>query len=221
MTDHPTRSDPTYPIEIAVDMEHSGLRGVVIGVFVVMVIVSYILLSALISAASINLAAILGALVIAAGVAYVVEQQLKARWKSGKTLRLTENSVELVLPNDNTITIPADADNVQRHRWRFEITRRTHIPKGWYVVAAALEQRDVYIAAYTFMSPEDYEAFDPENDFTRLKKSSDKGDADSMRLAGEQRRLHRAETVRWHEGVEVRQDDFKTYVAQLERLFAD
>lgn len=207
-------------IEIPVDLEHSGLRGIVIAVFILMVIVSYIGLNFLITASSINLAAILGALVIGAGGAYVVEQQLKARWKSGKLLRLTGGSATLVLPNDYKITMTPD-DAVQVHRWRFQITRRTHIPKGWYMVAIALEQGDIYIAAYTFMSPQDYEMFDPDNRFTELKKMTTQGEEDSIRLAGEQRRLRRAESVRWHEGVEIKAADFRVYIEQLERLFPD
>ncbi|MEM6529263.1 MAG: hypothetical protein AAF653_13275, partial [Chloroflexota bacterium] len=105
-------------------------------------------------------------------------------------------------------------------KWRFRISKRTRVPKGWYMVAVALEKDEEYIAVYTLMSPEVYKQFDPDTAFTMLEKPDKKATGDSLRLAGEQRRLHKMESVRWHEGVEMTNEHFMAYVQQVNRVFA-
>ncbi|MEO1440497.1 MAG: hypothetical protein AAFV33_08830, partial [Chloroflexota bacterium] len=104
-------------------------------------------------------------------------------------------------------------------KWRFKINKRTRVPKGWYVVATVLEKDDEYIAVYTLMSPEAYKQFDPDTVFSMLQKPDKKVGSDSLRLAGEQRRLHKMESVRWHEGVEMTNEHFMAYVQQVDRVF--
>ncbi len=211
---YPPHSEKTV---IPVDVEHGGLRLVIALIFIGAGIALYLLISALIPAGSLNLIAILGALLGAAGVAYLVESQLKRRWRSGKSVEISDEAVVLHQPkNNDTVTIDPQVSLTMR--WRFRIERRSRVPKGWYMVAAALEQDDQHITVYTLMSPQAYREFDPDERFTALEKAKDKGDAESLRLAGEQRRLHRAESLRWHEGVEMTHDDFVQYVGYLEKF---
>lgn len=207
--------DVTETTVIPVDVEHNGLRLVVALVFVVAGIALYVVMAALIPAEVLNLLAILGALLGAAGIAYLTETQLKRRWQSGKSIKISRHVVALHQPRQaDAITL--NPDQALTLRWRFRIERRSRVPKGWYMVAAALEQDDKHITVYTLMSPQGYAAFDPDGRFTALEKTKESGDAGSLRLAGEQRRLHRAESLRWHEGVEMTNDDFIAYTGYLE-----
>lgn len=207
--------------EIPVDREHGGLRAVIFLLFIGLAVILFLAINALVPARVINLIALLGALIGAAAITYVVEQQLKLRWKSGKSIKIDLNGVTLFSARDGDIQIPLQRD-VQLLRWRFKIARRARVPKGWYMVATALQHNDDSLAVYTLMSPDAYEVFDPAGRFTKLEKPDKKQTGgDSLRLAGEQRRLHRAESIRWHEGAEMTNEDFMLYVEQVERLFAN
>ncbi len=106
--------------------------------------------------------------------------------------------------------------------WQFEITKRARIPKGWHMIACALEQDGVYLPAYTFVSPEDFESMERTGRFTKLlskKELKSQGMGQDMRLAGEQRRLHKAEAQRWMYGAEMTQADFSAYLDYLQNQF--
>jgi hypothetical protein len=202
-----------------VDAEHTGLRLVVFVAFLILSATMFLALSLLIPAEGINLLALLGALIIASGLTYAIEQGLKARWRSGTTVQITDRDVRLTRQNNNRLSIPI-APEVQLLRWRFRVNRRARVPKGWWVVATAITHDDQnYISVYALMSPEGYEQFDPDQNFTQLEKAAEGERAHDLRLAGEQRRLHKTESMRWHEGVEMTNEHFVAYVEHLERLF--
>jgi len=109
-------------------------------------------------------------------------------------------------------------------QWRFTVKRRGRAEKGWYVVAIALEQDDVYLPVYTLVSPEQYEAMDKADQFIELTlrredfiKKSAKGD--DIRLSGTQRQLYVAETARGLDGAEMLPDDFNTFLRYLHNNF--
>ena len=111
--------------------------------------------------------------------------------------------------------------------WRFTIKRRSRVPKGWYMVACALQQVDqeeTYLAVYTFMSPDAFDALKTGH-FTMLvsQKESEKSEStrhgQDLRLMGEQRRLHAAESARWMNGAEMTNDDFINFIRQLQEQF--
>jgi hypothetical protein len=205
-------------IQIPVDIEHDGLRLIVLMTFLVLSIISFLIISTVIPAQSFNLIALIGGAAVAAGLTYLIEQQLKQRWKSGRNIVIENNTIRLQRKSEADTTM-INKDEPFVLRWRFKITKRTRVPKGWLMVAAALEKEDEYIAVYTLMPPDVYAEFDPNGTFTLLQKTQNNNKSDSLRLAGEQRRLHRVESVRWHEGVEMTNENFMTYVEQIERVF--
>jgi len=207
-------------LQIAVDPEHGNLRFVVTITFIVIVSVSFIVLNVIIPATSINLLAIIGSLVIGAAGAYFIEQQLKQRWPSGKVVELSSDSVTLLNKDKEYIRIPQSPD-AHKLYWSFEISRRTRVPKGWLMVALALEYEDTYLCAYSLMSPDTFRQMPNHEHFTRLAKPTKQGESKDLRLAGEQKRLQRAESYRWHDGAEMTPEDFVIYVEKLEGLFAN
>ncbi len=203
-------------VEFPVDAEHTGLRSTIAAVFIILTIGLFLLIDRFVPAVGINLLALLGALAGAAGITYVVERQLKARWKSGRVVRIAGRTVNLIDTKGRETPLPLDAA-AQLLRWRFRVTKRARVPKGWYVVATALQHGDDdFVTVYTLMSPDDYDAWDTDQTFTLLEKPDDA--SKDLRLAGEQRRLHRAESMRWHEGVEMNNTHFMSYVDHVERL---
>lgn len=204
-----------YPV----DAEHGQLRLVVAGVFIGVAIISFFVLLAVIPANTLNLLAVLGALVIAAVFTSVVERQLKARWPSGREIGLRDDKLVLAKRGNTIDTIAIDGE-AQLLQWCFEINKRARVPRGWWMVAAAVRNMatDHIIAVYTLMPPEDYRELNDNQRYIPLKKPSDTDDG-NMRLAGQQRRLHAAEQVRWNDGAEMKPEDFRALMGSLEARF--
>jgi hypothetical protein len=88
------------------------------------------------------------------------------------------------------------------------------------MVACALEQDETYMPVYTFLSPEQFDSLGAPGQFVMLqsKKERQRQGAD-MRLAGEQRRLHTAESARWMSGAEMTHEDFMSFIRHLQERF--
>lgn len=210
-------------LEFAVDPEHSALRFSVVGLFVLVWIITYFVTNLVLPTEGLNLIAVIASFIITAVLMQQVERILKARWPSGRKLIATTEHIRLQNAGDIQQEIMPD-QQVNVMLWRFKINKRSRIPKGWYVIACALEQEDIYLPFYTFVSPEDMEQFNSSGSFKQLinKKQMDhettSGQMD-MRLAGEQRRLHTAETARWMHGAEMRSEDFQQLLGYLQTQF--
>jgi len=210
-------------LEFAVDPEHSALRLSVVGLFALFWIITYFVISVIIPTEGLNLIAIFISFIITAVVMQQVERILKERWPSGRTLVATPEHIRLQKADEVQQEIDTD-QQVNVLLWRFKINKRSRIPKGWYMIACALEQEDIYLPFYTFVSPEDLEQLNSGGSFKQLitKKQMDKDTASGqmdMRLAGEQRRLHTAETARWMHGAEMQNEDFQQMLAYLQEQF--
>ena len=211
-------SQPT-PITYTVDREHDGLRLAIAGIFAISAVIGFVILAVVIPGGSVNLLALIGGVLLAAIFTNIVERQLKQRWPSGREIQLTDDAVTLLRHGNTQQQIEIDGE-AQLLYWHFTISRRTRVPKGWRMVAVAVHNMadDLYISIYTLMSPEAFDALDPNERFVALKKTKDIDDK-QMRLAGEQRRLHHAESVRWHDGAELPPTDFEAFLSQLEQRF--
>lgn len=216
-------NNQALPRTIPVDAEHSGLRVAVVIVFLLAALAGYIALNVIISSEGINLIAILGSFLIAYGITALVERILKKRWPSGREVQIDENGVRMVRKGAVQQEIRANAPAATL-MWHFQTKRRSRVPKGWHVLACALEQDERYLSVYTFMSPNQFKDFEHAARFTRLQarsKTNDRkgGGCDDLLLAGEQRRLLQAENERWQTGAEMTIDDFQAYLDALALVF--
>lgn len=205
-------------LRVPVDPEHGLLRLIVMLTFIISGIGSYLLLNIVLGQIPfINLIAIGLAIAIAMLTTRAVESGMKRRWPSGRYFEIAGD--KLRLGSGSRVSREIDgSQHVNVMAWRFTITKRTRVPKGWYVVALAMMQDDLYLPLYTFISPEDFEAMPLSEHFTVLTptKSKEQGD---LRLAGQQRRLRTAEYARWNEGAELTKLDFDQVVATLREKF--
>jgi hypothetical protein len=217
----------TDSIVIPVDSEHGGIRFAVVIIFLVGWVLGYLVISAVVSSAGLNIIALIGGFFIAYGLTALIERYLKQRWPSGRAIHIDDASVQTVLRGTPQQTITIDGHEVDLLRWRFQTRRRSRVPKGWYVLACALEHEDTYLSAYTFMSPDQLGNFAAADHFTELIRReepkpgsrSGAGRGGDMLLAGAQRRLHQAEQQRWLDGAEMTASDFETYVTTIEQQF--
>jgi hypothetical protein len=209
------------PFVFQVDREHPRLKLALVFVLVVSWMIAFAILNTLIPSAGLNLVAGLAATALAALMMRVIEPVLKARWPSGRVVQVDDSGVRIVLREQIQRQAKAN-EGTSGLLWFFKIPRRSRMPKGWYVVACALEQNDDYLAVYTFASPAQVESLQKIGHFTELHSSKDQktGKNDSLRVAGEQRRLRLAEEHRWHDGAEMLYPDFEQYLTRLSEQFS-
>ncbi|MCA0453354.1 MAG: hypothetical protein LCI00_05210 [Chloroflexi bacterium] len=211
----------TEKLHLQVDREHNALRLATVLLFIFVGVLTFFITNALITSEGLNLLAAIIAFAVAAIVTRVSEPTLKRMWPSKRFLELDSEGARLM--NETTVqsAILAEA-TANTYYWCFKIPRRGRMPKGWYVIACALQQDDTFIATYAFASPENMERLKELKEFVELKgedKKAKTAKADSLRLAGEQRRLRVAEEHRWHDGAELTVPDFEALIKRLNGLY--
>lgn len=209
-------TDHDSALVFPVDPEHAGLRITVVIIFFVTAFVIYALTSVIMPVQGINIIGVAAAVIGASLLTQVIDRLFKERWPSGRQLKINGAQIQLVLKDRIQRQIDGD-QHVNVLLWRFEVNKRTRIPKGWFMVAIALMQDDVYLPVYTFVSPEDYEKLPYNKQYVKL--SGRKEETQDLRLAGQQRRLHIAEDARWMDGAEMTQADYERYIASLREQF--
>jgi hypothetical protein len=215
--------DRNMPLTFPVDKEHGALRFSVVVIFLVCWFITYLIFNALIPNEGLNLIAIIISFALTALATQQIEQGLKRRWPSGRTVQIDHSNIQLADKNGTQQQIDPNKQ-VNVLMWRFTIKRRSRVPKGWLMVACALEQEEAYLPVYTFMSSEQFDLLKAANHFTVLvsqkESANKKGTAQTdLRLAGEQRRLHTAENARWMTGAEMTTEDFQSYIRRLQEYF--
>lgn len=207
-------------LAIHVDREHGGLRLSMILIFIGLWLLTFSIANSLIPSAGLNIIAGLLAFAAAGVGGRLLEPLIKARWPSGRVVQVDADGVHLTYRGSTQEHIHSN-ETVSALLWRFRIERRSRVPKGWYVVACALEQDDRFLAVYTFASPDNMAALSKLAKFSDLLSDKAARDArqDSLRVAGEQRRLRLAEQHRWNDGAEMTYDEFTRYIERLNAQF--
>lgn len=214
----------TTTIAFPVDSEHGALRSAIFGLFFVIWVIGYLVVSALIPAEGLNIiAGIAGFGLAALLVSLVIEPYLRKRWPSGRTLQMDDQTIQLVKGEKTQKTIHTQ-EPMSILLWNFKIKqKRNRVPSGWFVMACALEQDDNYLPVYTLASPEQAETLNAIARFVTLisdkENKAKNARQDTLRVAGEQRRLRLAETFRWTEGAELSCSDFEQFLTRLNNQF--
>ncbi|MBI1277995.1 MAG: hypothetical protein GC179_07700 [Anaerolineaceae bacterium] len=209
-------------LQLQVDPEHNALRLATVGLFAAIMIIAFFLSNAIIPSDGFNILAGLIAFGLAAIITRLADPILKRWWPSKRRLLLDAEGARLTLNGQIQANINADG-TANVHYWKFKIPRRGRMPRGWFVVACAIQQDDIYLPVYAFASPAQTDALGKIKQFTELHSEKSKASAakaESLRLAGEQRRLRLAEEQRWHDGGELTVDDFETFITRLNELYA-
>ena len=208
-------------LSIPVDREHGWLRFAIVIVFIVLWIIGFSISNAIIPSAGFDIiAGIIGLLVAALG-GRLIEPMLKARWPSGRAVTIDQQGIRLTTHGHIQVDVrPNEPASILF--WRFKVKRRGRVQKGWYVIACAIEQDDNFLPIYTFASPEQTDAMNTNGRFVELlgEKALKNVKKDSLRVAGEQRRLHLAEAHRWNDGAEMILRRLRAaYLERLNRQF--
>ena len=200
-------------LEFEVDREHSGVRILGCLTFFFGSVICYLILNSLVPSG--GLIVIGAALAIAVALTYAADHLSKVYWPSNRAIQFVDDVIRLM--KGATVQGEIDArENVNLLMWHFEAKRHPRVPKGWYVVASALEQDGEYIVSYSIVSPQDFEALP----LSRLsvkyqRKKEKKGETRDLREAGSHRRIAMAEFHRGEFGAEMTHEDYQAYLDYL------
>jgi hypothetical protein len=213
----PTSANVESHYVFYIDVEHQGIRLALPALTVVGFFAGYALFSWLLSILNSDLSAgcvpATGGIIVGLLLAAVGERVLKNVWHSGRSLTLDEGGLELLDKRRgkqaNSRIMWAQRINVLT--WRFSVRRGSaRIPKGWIMLALQLLQDDTQITLYTFMPEKSAKTIAGFEAFQLLAPRAQLESNDlSLRQKIEQRRLHKAEDIRWEDGAELRRQDFE------------
>ena len=203
-------------LEIPVDTEHSGVRILSCLTFIIGLIASFALVSAIIPSG--GLISIGIAVALAVALTYLADHLGKVYWPSNRAIQFLDDMILLVKGEQVQGEIDASQD-VNLLQWHFEAKRHPRVPKGWYVVANALEQDGEFIVSYSIASPSDFESLPLSRLSQRFQRKKRKKGQDeeprSLREAGSQRRIGQAEFHRGELGAELSLEDYRAYLDYL------
>ena len=203
----------------AVDSEHSGVRLLGCRTFLIGAVGSYALLASIIVNG--GLITVGAALAIAVALTYLADHLAKRYWPSNRAIQFAGDMIKLVQGGQVQGEIDAGA-MTNLLVWHFEARRHPRVPKGWYVVANALEQDGEMIVSYSIASPADFETLPLSRLSVKyLRKKPKKGERENLKEAGAQRRIASAEFHRGELGAEMSLDDYHAYLDYLADTYTD
>jgi hypothetical protein len=210
-----TLNDPNSApsIEFAVDPDHAGVRTVGCFTFAFGTIGSFLILNSLITNGGLLVAG--ASIAIAVALTYIADNVTKHYWPSNRFVQVIDDVIQLA-QNDIAETQLNTSETINFLSWHFEASRHPRVPRGWFVVANALEQDGEYIITYTIASPQDLESLPLSRLSTKYERKKNKKDeARDLRKAGNIRRIEQAEAFRGNVGAEMNLEEYREYLDYL------
>lgn len=210
-------AERTFPL----DVEHGGIRLALplialLSFFALLWLLSNVLRGEESLCLNVMLSGVgaLGAMALSDGV-------LKRVWKSGRSLsingkKLTVRDVRSKHASEVTFDL---AQRVNVLAWRFTVKRGSpRAPRGSVLLALQLLQNEESVALYTLLSAKEADEALFAEFIQLMPRSAVIQEKLPLRELAQQRRLLQAEEQRWHEGAEMRRQDF---ILLLEALRAN
>lgn len=234
------------------DPEHGGIRLAVILTIVFGLLGSYLLIRILLGLFAqdsilLDFATVIscvGAIPIALGCAWVVEEYLKKTWSSGLEIELSDEGLRFEGGNkedDSEDThYVAFNQRVNLTHWYFSLKgypkagRERRVPDNWVCLASQIQQNGTRIITYTYLPPEKANRWVEDPDFVepfhkislaqaykdsgvRRWSAPNRPQVSSEMLAGPDGRYWIAERRRWEEGLELTGENFETLMEEIEQ----
>ena len=201
------------------DRFHSGVRVTALVLWLLSIAVVYAVLAGLIGLflGTVNgvgvVIVLIAAIILAQPLAWLAEQQLFARWPSGRSISLEPG---VLIWHDHGESVRMElGPRLNFWRWRFAVKRRRggRVPTGHHCFSIRLVQGDSVISSYTFLAPATAEALAARFPFYELRRSNT--DASKLPLGGRDAMYLAAEHARWDTGAELEVADFEALLAHL------
>jgi hypothetical protein len=237
------------------DPDHGGVRGAVLVTIGAGLLISFFFLRWLFNRLTegtqlqdfTTLFSCVGAIVLALGIAYLIENSLKRVWHSGFVLTLDDDALHFdaaATEDFDAIAITMDwSKRVNLTRWYFQLAnypragRERMVSAKWICLACQMQQDDSRLIVYAYYPPEeaavltdDRKLSEPfhELSLARLYREAGASRWSAMTrpslppdlLAGENGRYWLAERRRWEEGLELSKEDFKALMKYVEARVA-
>jgi len=213
--------------QITIDAEHAAVRWLVLVLTAGLVVLVHLVGTAVVhrlagDTSSLCIVVPLDVIALVAG-GLTIESVLKRSIPSRRSATLSEQA--LIVRDERRrpprITRIAWDKTVNVKAWRFIISRRARVQKGWYCMAVHLLQDDDEVVFYTFMPPHESEAVLHYQRFVRLRPRQEIRSSTDLNTVAEQRRLLKLEDARWNDGAELSREDFKKLLETLRQHVPD
>lgn len=206
------------------DVEHSGIRLALPLIAIASFIGLLWLLSNVLRGEENSCLNILMASAGALGVMALADGVLKRVWKSGRTLSVNEHKITVRDARSKRAS-EVTFDLTQRVNvlaWRFTVKRGSpSAPRGSVLLAMQLLQNEESVALYTLISAKESDEAKFAEFIPLMPRSSVIQEKLPLRELAQQRRLLQAEEQRWHEGAEMRRQDFIVLLETLKASHAE
>ncbi len=228
----------TSPIVLKADIEHSGVRILILASFLIGFMVVFLVLSAifrsftgsLVSEFYFALSCIV-AIPLAIGAAGLSEYLAKRRWPSGRSVELNDEGILATISKDATYRFHWDG-HISAVKWYFWLKgyrrggRERRVPSGWLCVAYQMQQDENRFIVFSYMSEKLASNILDDNRFLELKPADyyrssvikkifsppSRPDIPTKVLAGKQGHYWLAERRRWTDGMELEVEDFQVFL---------
>ncbi len=242
---------PSTDIILNANPEHGGIRIAVVLTIVAGLIGGFLLVRVLLGwfaqdTIFLEFATVIsctGAIPIALGIAWVVEEYLKKTWPSGLEIELGEDTLrfngERTEDDERDVRTFELDQRVILTNWYFRLKgysragRERRVSDKWYCLANQIQQDGQRLITYSYMPPGKAETWIENQDLVEqfheislaqlYKESGSRrwsgpnrpGEVPSEMLAGPDGRYWIAERRRWEEGVELAEEDFAALMTYL------
>jgi hypothetical protein len=224
MTDNPLAPGTALASDerqIVIDAEHAAVRWLVLLLTGGLVVLVHLVGTALVRRMAVGVSSecIVLPLDVVALVAggLTIESVLKRLIPSRRSATLSDQA--LVVRDERHhpphITRIAWDKMVNVKAWRFTVSRRARVQKGWYCMAVYLLQDDEEVVFYAFLPPHEAETILHDHQFARLRPRQEIKSSTDLNTVAEQRRLLKLEDARWNDGAEISKEDFKALLESL------
>jgi hypothetical protein len=242
---------PSTDIILNANPEHGGIRIAVVLTIVAGLIGGFLLVRVLLrwfaqDTIFLEFATVIsctGAIPIALGIAWFVEEYLKKTWPSGLEIELGEDTLrfngERTEDDERDVRTFELDQRVILTNWYFKLKgysragRERRVSDKWFCLANQIQQDGQRLITYSYMPPGEAETWIENQDLVEqfheislaqlYKESGSRrwsgpnrpGEAPSEMLAGPDGRYWIAERRRWEEGVELAEEDFAALMTYL------
>jgi hypothetical protein len=229
-------------VELHADQEHSGIRFAVVVLLVAAFVLAFAILSTVLNGLP---AGVIGgfafpvscaiALIFALALAGVVEQLLKRRWHSGRSVILGGPGIEVIIADEKSLTLEWEK-RLAATKWYFTLKgyprggRERRVPSSWLCLACQLQQDEHRLVVFGYLPPDkadqllengEFHLIQPADlydrgPFRRRLSSPDRPKLPTSILTGKDGQYWLAERRRWSDGLELTAADFAAFVETVD-----
>ena len=229
------------------DQEHSGIRISVPAIWIISFILFYFIIKAYFDSLSpggigdyaLALGCV-GALPISLGIGALGEYILKRQWPSGRQVKIDGQGLTVVRKDEDDMFLEWSR-RANQVLWHFPLKgyprggRERRVPGSWVCLSCQVQQDENRFIVFSLMSKKNAQSllekyhfhginladFFDSNTVKNWLTAPSRPSLPANMLTGKEGPYWLAERRRWHEGLELKQQDFELFLREVDQHFAE